>query len=71
MVGKPFQGYDGFILLFPGFSLRSNPVLKLANAFGVTSALLGLKLANAFGVTRAEIGERGVTRLKLANGFDV
>jgi hypothetical protein len=31
---------------FPGLSLRSNPGLKLANAFGVT----GLKLANALGV---------------------
>jgi predicted outer membrane lipoprotein len=31
--------------LDPGFSLRSNPGLKLANAFGVM-----LKLANAFGV---------------------
>jgi predicted outer membrane lipoprotein len=37
----------GFLFLdFPGLELRSNPGLKLANAFGVN----GLKLANAFGV---------------------
>ena len=34
-------------VLIPGLSLRSNPGLKLANAFGVNP---GLKLANAFGV---------------------
>jgi hypothetical protein len=32
---KPFQGWDTFVCLVPGFSLRSNPGLKLANAFGV------------------------------------
>jgi predicted outer membrane lipoprotein len=39
--------------------LRSNPGLKLANAFGVKA---GLKLANAFGVKAG---------LKLANAFGV
>src|SRR5215212_7291204 len=32
---KPFQGFLVFINLIPGLSLRSNPGLKLANAFGV------------------------------------
>ena len=32
---KPFQGFLVFINLNPGLSLRSNPGLKLANAFGV------------------------------------
>ena len=43
MVGEPFQGYDEFILLFPGCSLRSNPGLKLANAFGVNGVILVTK----------------------------
>jgi predicted outer membrane lipoprotein len=34
-------------MMIPGFSLRSNPGLGLANAFGVIRLL---KLANAFGV---------------------
>jgi len=33
--------------MIPGLSLRSNPGLELANAFGVNT---GLKLGNAFGV---------------------
>src|SRR5688500_2921059 len=43
----------------PGLSLRSNPGLELANAFGVPAAL---ELANAFGVPAA---------LELANAFGV
>jgi predicted outer membrane lipoprotein len=46
-------------MMIPGFSLRSNPGLGLANAFGV---IRDLKLANAFGVIRD---------LKLANAFCV
>jgi predicted outer membrane lipoprotein len=46
-------------MMIPGFSLRSNPGLGLANAFGVVRRL---QLANAFGVIR---------RLKLANAFGV
>ena len=39
---------------YPGLSLRSNPGLKLANAFGVKlDATPELKLANAFGVNVA------------------
>jgi hypothetical protein len=34
---KPLQGWNDFFNLIPGFSLRSNPGLKLANAFGVLS----------------------------------
>jgi hypothetical protein len=34
---------------YPGFSLRSNPGLKLANAFGVKWNAFGVKW-NAFGV---------------------
>jgi len=34
-------------MMIPGLSLRSNPGLELANAFGVNT---GLKLGNAFGV---------------------
>jgi hypothetical protein len=33
--GEPFQGLILNSDLFPGLSLRSNPGLKLANAFGV------------------------------------
>jgi len=44
---------------YPGFSLRSNPGLKLANAFGVN---VGPRLANGFGVNAG---------LKLANAFGV
>jgi len=32
---EPFQGINLNSKSFPGFSLRSNPGLKLANAFGV------------------------------------
>jgi hypothetical protein len=35
--GEPFQGSTLLWDPFPGFSLRSNPGLKLANAFGVFS----------------------------------
>ena len=34
-VGEPFQGCLIWENSIPGFSLRSNPGLKLANAFGV------------------------------------
>jgi predicted outer membrane lipoprotein len=51
--------------VIPGLSLRSNPGLKLANAFGV-----GLKLANAFGVGLKLANAFGVG-LKLANAFGV
>ena len=34
---NPFRVITLFLLLVPGFSLRSNPGLKLANAFGVRS----------------------------------
>jgi hypothetical protein len=34
-------------------SLRSNPGLKLANAFGVKRVAPTLELANAFGVKRS------------------
>ncbi|HET8671687.1 MAG TPA: hypothetical protein VFM05_14000 [Candidatus Saccharimonadales bacterium] len=32
---NPFSGFETFPLRSPGLSLRSNPGLKLANAFGV------------------------------------
>ncbi|HSE19940.1 MAG TPA: hypothetical protein VLB46_22960 [Pyrinomonadaceae bacterium] len=32
---NPFRVYDSFSFVNPGFSLRSNPGLQLANAFGV------------------------------------
>jgi len=32
---EPLQGLVVFLYINPGFSLRSNPGLKLANAFGV------------------------------------
>jgi len=35
---KPFQGYHPIPDEVPGFSLRSNPGLGLANAFGVKSS---------------------------------
>ena len=66
-----FKTLSALVLFFnsvtPGFSLCSNPGLKLANAFGVkVRANPGLKLANAFGVkVRANPG------LKLANAFGV
>jgi len=34
---EPFQGSIAFLIMIPGFSLRSNPGLRLANAFGVIS----------------------------------
>ena len=33
--GEPFQGLMHFRFAYPGLSLRSNPGLKLANAFSV------------------------------------
>jgi len=33
--GEPLQGFQLIGVISPGFSLRSNPGLKLANAFGV------------------------------------
>src|SRR6185369_5077628 len=56
---QPFQGLNQISNSYPGLSLRSNPGLKLANAFGVNSKP---KLANAFGVN---------SKLKLANAFGV
>jgi hypothetical protein len=32
---NPFQGLRALLIVNPGFSLSSNPGLKLANAFGV------------------------------------
>ena len=32
---KPFQGLTILFVMHPGFSLRSNPGLKLGNTFGV------------------------------------
>ena len=57
---NPFRVERVFLIRFPqGSRWRSNPGLRLANAFGVT---LGLRLANAFGVTLG---------LRLANAFGV
>src|SRR5215213_2860152 len=42
------SGFDRGFGFIPGLSLRSNPGLELANAFGVNEA--GCELANAFGV---------------------
>jgi hypothetical protein len=47
--------------MHPGFSLRSNPGLKLANAFGVDCKLV--EVTNAIGVNQ--------TWLKLSNAFGV
>jgi predicted outer membrane lipoprotein len=47
------------LIIIPGFSLRSNPGLGLANAFGVIKQL---KLASAFGV---------IKQLKLANAYGI
>jgi predicted outer membrane lipoprotein len=63
--GEPFQGLCLCYCLIPGLSLRSNPGLKLANAFGVIHIDPRLKLANAFGVIHID------PRLKLANAFGV
>jgi hypothetical protein len=40
--GEPFQGFLPFQNLNPGLSLRPNPGLKLANAFGVNLTALPL-----------------------------
>jgi hypothetical protein len=70
-VGEPLQGSMHVNVLLPGLSLRSNPGLKLANAFGVkTCAEISQRLrcktwaqlANACGVKPA---------LKLANACGV
>ncbi|HVI70658.1 MAG TPA: hypothetical protein VM656_04125, partial [Pyrinomonadaceae bacterium] len=58
---NPFQGLKNGFSFTQGCRWRSNPGLKLANAFGVTNP--GLELANAFGVTNPG--------LKLANAFGV
>jgi hypothetical protein len=34
-LANPFQGLAVLYVMAPGLSLRSNPELKLANAFGV------------------------------------
>jgi len=46
-VRNPFRVGTNLGDVIPGLSLRSNPGLELANAFGV---ILGLDLANGFGV---------------------
>jgi predicted outer membrane lipoprotein len=56
---NPFRVVRNSRLRIPGFSLRSNPGLELANAFGVN---LGLEIANAFGVNLG---------LEIANAFGV
>jgi hypothetical protein len=49
-------------------SLRSNPGLELANAFGVNN----LQLANACGVNNLQLANAfGVNNLELANAFGV
>ena len=58
-MANPFQGSSDSVVMIPGFSLRSNPGLGLANAFGVND---GLGLANAFGVN---------DMVGLANAFGV
>jgi len=45
-IAEPLQGLKLFFNAFPGFSLRSNPGLGLANAFGVF-----IGLASAFDVS--------------------
>jgi hypothetical protein len=53
---QTLSGFSPFHALWiPGFSLHSNPGLKLANAFGVISNCIttgngGAEIANAFGV---------------------
>jgi len=62
---NPFRVQSLFNILIPGLSLRSNPGLKLANAFGVIVLIPrlslrsnpGLKLANAFGVIWSNLAE--------------
>ena len=56
---NPFRVGTTFVDITPGFSLRSNPGLRLANAFGVNDEP---RLANAFGVN---------DELRLANAFGV
>src|SRR5262249_19458262 len=47
---NPLKGFNAhFLYAYPRFSLRSNPGLKLAIAFGVSCPRA--KLANAFGVS--------------------
>jgi len=53
-----FRVSSYFWVRFPGLSLRSNPGLKLANAFGINAKP---ELANAFGVTRETFGVIGET----------
>jgi hypothetical protein len=82
-VGEPLQSSMHVNVLLPGLSLRSNPGLKLANAFGVkTCAEISQRLrcktwaqlANAFCVkTCAEISQRlrCKTWAQLANRLQV
>jgi len=50
---NPFRVNRTISYTYPGFSLRSNPGLRLANAFGVIKLA---EIANAFGVIKlAEI----------------
>ena len=55
MRGKPFQGSTTLIRYDPGFSLGSNPGLKLANAFGV---IVTCAATDSFAEPWAEISER-------------
>jgi len=47
--GEPFQGSAPVLFVYPGLSLRSNPGLKLVNAFGVLAYAFGV-FGYAFGV---------------------
>ena len=68
---NPFRVNRTISYTYPGFSLRSNPGLRLANAFGVIKLA---EIANAFGVIKlAEIANAfGVIKLaEIANAFGV
>src|SRR5215213_4608322 len=62
-LANPFRVSADFGNSPPGLSLRSNPGLKLANAFGVT--------ANAFGVTATAFGVTANAFGVTANAFGV
>jgi hypothetical protein len=68
---NPFRVNRTISYTYPGFSLRSNPGLRLANAFGVIKLA---EIAHAFGVIKlAEIANAfGVIKLaEIANAFGV
>jgi len=69
-LANPFRVQLTFMFLIPGFSLRSNPGLKLANAFGVLANAFGV-LANTFGVLANTFGVLANTFGVLANAFGV